>query len=100
MGDELAACGMPHRGGDADLDPELVGTVRLALADAFDLRALGRMAAFGSGPLLICTIGLVTLSLLRTPLRFIGAVLIGCAIVLMMRAPQPDVLISADASAF
>src|SRR6266516_7722665 len=43
MGDELAACGMPHRGGDADLDPELVGTVRLALADAFDLRSVQRI---------------------------------------------------------
>ena len=61
--------------------------------------AVGRMAAFGTGPLLLCTLGLVLLCLLRTPLRFSGAVLIGAAIVLMGRAPQPDVLIAADGSA-
>ena len=62
--------------------------------------ALGRMAAFGTGPLLLCTAGLVVLCLLKTPLRFIGSFLIGGAIVLMIRAPQPDVLIAADGSAF
>jgi len=61
--------------------------------------AVGRMAAFGTGPLLLCTAGLVVLCLLKTPLRFIGGLLIGGAIVLMIRAPQPDVLISADGSA-
>src|ERR1700745_28213 len=43
--------------------------------------ALGRMAAFGTGPLLLCTAGLVVLCLFKTPLRFIGALLIGGAIV-------------------
>ena len=38
MGDKLPAGGMLDRGGDADLDAELVGPVRLALADALDLR--------------------------------------------------------------
>jgi competence protein ComEC len=61
--------------------------------------ALGRMAAFGTGPLLLCTAGLVVLCLFKTPLRLIGALLIGGAIVLMIRAPQPDVLIAADGSA-
>jgi competence protein ComEC len=61
--------------------------------------AVGRVAAFGGGPLLLCTFGLVVLCLLRTPLRFIGAVLLGGAIVLMIRAPQPDVLVGADGSA-
>jgi competence protein ComEC len=61
--------------------------------------AVGRMAAFGTGPLLLCTAGLVVLCLLKTPLRFIGGLLIGSAIVLMIRAPQPDVLIAADGSA-
>jgi len=61
--------------------------------------ALGRMAAFGSGPLLLCAFGLVVLCLLKTPLRLAGAALIGCAVVLMIRAPQPDVLIAADAGA-
>jgi competence protein ComEC len=62
--------------------------------------ALGRMAAFGTGPLLLCSIGLVVLCLLKTPLRFAGALLIGVAIVLMIRAPQPDVLVAGDGSAF
>jgi len=61
--------------------------------------AVGRMAAFGTGPLLLCTAGLVVLCLLKTPLRFIGGLLISGAIVLMLRAPQPDVLIAADGSA-
>jgi hypothetical protein len=38
MGDELAALGVCHCGGDGDLDTELVGAVRLALADALHLR--------------------------------------------------------------
>src|SRR6266481_4091853 len=42
--------------------------------------ALGRMAAFGTGPLLLCTAGLAVLCLFKTPLRFIGALLIGGAI--------------------
>jgi competence protein ComEC len=61
--------------------------------------ALGRMAAFGVGPLLICTLGLVVLCLLRTPLRLAGSLLIACAIMLMLRVPQPDVLIAADGAA-
>jgi competence protein ComEC len=61
--------------------------------------ALGRVAAFGAGPLLLCTAGLVVLCLFRTPLRLIGAVLIGGAILLMLRAPKPDVLIAAGGSA-
>jgi competence protein ComEC len=62
--------------------------------------AVGRVAAFGSGPLLLCTLGLVLLCLLKTPLRFIGACLIGIAIVSMIRTPQPDVLVAANGSAF
>ncbi len=61
--------------------------------------ALGRIAAFDAGPLLLCTAGLVVLCLLKTPLRFIGALLIGGAVILMVRAPQPDVLTAADGSA-
>ena len=37
MDSELAAFAMLERGGDAHLDAELIGLVRLALADAFDL---------------------------------------------------------------
>src|SRR5262249_59336324 len=37
MDRELAALAALERGGDAHLDAELIGLVRLALADAFDL---------------------------------------------------------------
>jgi competence protein ComEC len=61
--------------------------------------AVGRLPAFGIGALLLGSAGLVVLCLLRTPLRFIGAFLIGAAVVLAMRAPQPDVLVAPDGSA-
>jgi hypothetical protein len=38
VGDELAALATLQGGGDAHLEAELVGLVRLALADALDLR--------------------------------------------------------------
>ena len=56
--------------------------------------AVGRMAAFGVGPLLLVTGGLVVLCLLKTPLRFIGGVLVVIASIWAIRAPQPDVLVS------
>src|SRR5262249_7491760 len=58
--------------------------------------AVGRMAAFGAGPLLLVTGGLVVLCLLKSPLRFAGGVLVVIACVWAVRAPQPDVLISPD----
>jgi competence protein ComEC len=36
--------------------------------------AIGRMAAFGTGPLLLASAGIVLLGLLRTPLRWVGGV--------------------------
>ena len=62
--------------------------------------AVGRMAAFGTGPLLLCSAGLVLVCLFRTPLRLAGAVLIGCAIVIAIRTPQPDVLAMTEGHAF
>jgi competence protein ComEC len=59
--------------------------------------SLWRVPAFGAAPLLICTLGLVILCLLRTPLRLAGAVLITAAVLMMIRAPQPDILVAADA---
>ena len=59
--------------------------------------SLWRVPAFGTGPLLICTLGLVILCLLKTPLRLTGAVLIAAAVLMMARAPQPDLLVAADA---
>ena len=62
--------------------------------------AVGRMTAFGTGPLLLCSAGLVLMCLFRTPLRLAGAVLIGGAIVIAVRTPQPDVLVATDGNAF
>jgi competence protein ComEC len=61
--------------------------------------ALGRVAAFGAGPLLLSTIGLVILCLLKTPLRLIGGALICCAVAMMVRSPKPDLLIAPDGTA-
>jgi competence protein ComEC len=61
--------------------------------------AVGRMAAFGVGPLLLGTGGLVVLCLLKTPLRWSGGALVVIATVLAIRAPLPDVLVSTDGQA-
>ena len=53
--------------------------------------AVGRITAFGTGPLLLCTGGLVLLGLLRSPLRWSGAVVIVVAAFWAARAPVPDV---------
>jgi len=58
--------------------------------------AVGRMAAFGVGPMIVASAGLVLLGLLRTPLRWSGAVLLVVASVWAVRVPQPDALVSAD----
>jgi competence protein ComEC len=58
--------------------------------------AVGRVAAFGNGPLLLATLAILLLCLLRTPLRLTGAVLGLVACLWAALAPRPDVLISAD----
>src|SRR3984885_2049330 len=58
--------------------------------------AIGRMAAFGTGPLIASSAGIVLLGLLRTPLRWSGALVLVLSIVWALAVPQPDVLISAD----
>jgi competence protein ComEC len=58
--------------------------------------AIGRMAAFGVGPLIAASIGLVLLGLLRTPLRWSGAIVLLLATLWALAVPQPDVLISGD----
>jgi competence protein ComEC len=58
--------------------------------------AIGRMAAFGPGPLLLATVGIVLLGLLRTPLRWGGVVAVLIATAWMLSAPQPDVLVAGD----
>jgi competence protein ComEC len=58
--------------------------------------AVGRVPAFGIGPLIAASLGIILLGLLRTPLRYSGAVLVLMAAVSAARVPQPDILISAD----
>ncbi len=55
--------------------------------------AVGRMAAFGTGPLLLCTAGLVLLALLRSPLRWSGALVVVASAIWAVRAPVPDVMV-------
>jgi competence protein ComEC len=58
--------------------------------------AIGRMAAFGSAPLIVASLGIVLMGLLRTPLRWSGALMLGLAVVWALATPQPDILISGD----
>jgi competence protein ComEC len=58
--------------------------------------AVGRVSAFGIGPLIAASGGIILLGLLRTPLRWSGAALLLLATLWAARVPQPDILISAD----
>src|SRR5882757_5317199 len=58
--------------------------------------AVGRMAAFGIGPLIAASAGIILFGLLRTPLRWSGAALLLVAVVWAVRVPRPDILIAAD----
>ena len=62
--------------------------------------AYGRVTAFGTGPLLLATVGLLLIGLLRTPLRWSGAAFVGLAIALAAHTPVPDILVGADGRAF
>ena len=61
--------------------------------------AVGHIRAFGAGPLLLGTAGLLLLCLLRTPLRWSGALLAVVASLWAVTTPRPDVLIAADGRA-
>jgi competence protein ComEC len=58
--------------------------------------SVGHMPAFSTGPLLTVTLGLCLICLLRTPLRWSGAMLVVTASLWALNAPRPDVLIGAD----
>ncbi len=62
--------------------------------------AFGRIALFGTGPLLLATAGLLLLGLLKTPLRFGGAMLMLLACLWIARGPVPDILVGSDGRAF
>jgi competence protein ComEC len=58
--------------------------------------AVGRMPAFGIGPLLLGTAGLLLICLLRTPLRWSGALIATGAIAWALTTTQPDILVAGD----
>ncbi|NWG23923.1 MAG: ComEC family competence protein, partial [Pseudorhodoplanes sp.] len=58
--------------------------------------AVGRIAAFGLGPVLLGTAGILLLCLLRSPLRFGGIAALLAAVALAATAPQPDVIVASD----
>src|SRR6476620_990976 len=58
--------------------------------------AVGRVPAFGIGPVIAASAGIVLLGLLRTPLRWSGVALVLLATLWAARVPQPDILVSAD----
>jgi len=58
--------------------------------------AVGRMTAFGIGPLIVASLGIIVMGLLRTPLRWSGAGVLLLAIVWAISAPRPDILIAGD----
>jgi competence protein ComEC len=62
--------------------------------------AVGRIAAFGAGTLALGTIGLLLVCLLRTPLRWTGALVFAIACVLALTTVQPDVLVAAGGDSF
>lgn len=58
--------------------------------------AVGHIHAFGVGPLLLGTAGLLLICLLRSPLRWSGVLLITITAGWILATPRPDILISAD----
>jgi len=61
--------------------------------------AVGHIHAFGTGPLLLATAGLLLLCLLRSPLRWSGAVLAVAAGMWVLALPRPDVIVASDGQA-
>src|SRR5262249_28875294 len=56
--------------------------------------AVGRVTAFGPAALLVPPAGLLVVCLLRTPLRWTGALILGLGILWAVRTPLPDVLVA------
>ncbi len=59
--------------------------------------AVGRVPAFGIGPLIVASAGIILIGLLRTPLRWSGVGLLGLAAIWAATVAQPDALVSGDA---
>jgi competence protein ComEC len=61
--------------------------------------AVGHIAAFGIGPLLLGTVGLIVLCLLRTPLRLAGVGLALAAVLWAAATPRPEIIVAPDGRA-
>jgi competence protein ComEC len=73
--------------------------VRVALWVASLPGAVGRIHAFGIAPLLLGTLGLILICLLRSPLRWSGALIAAIAIVMVIATSRPDIFIAPDGQA-
>jgi competence protein ComEC len=58
--------------------------------------AVGRIPAFGIAPLIAASLGIIMMGLLRTPLRWSGALVLFAAIIWGLSVRQPDILIAGD----
>ncbi len=58
--------------------------------------AIGHVGAFGTAPLVAASLGLVLMGLLRTPLRWSGAIVLVVATIWGLSVRQPDILIAND----
>lgn len=58
--------------------------------------AVGRVRAFGAGPLLVMSLGMVVVALLRTPLRLAGVAILVAGMAWAARSPVPDILVGAN----
>ncbi|TQF35861.1 competence protein ComEC [Bradyrhizobium sp. UNPF46] len=58
--------------------------------------AVGRIPAFGIAPLIAASLGIILMGLLRTPLRWCGAVVLLASIAWGLSVRQPDILIAGD----
>jgi competence protein ComEC len=62
--------------------------------------AYGRVDLFGTGTLIFATAGLLVMGLLKTPLRWSGALLLLLAVLIARGKPAPDVLVPDDGRTF
>jgi competence protein ComEC len=58
--------------------------------------AIGRIAAFGIGPVILASAGIVLMGLLRTPLRWSGGLVLALAVAWALSVEKRDILISGD----
>ncbi len=58
--------------------------------------AIGHVPEFGTGALVLSTIGILMLGLLKTSLRWSGVIVVAAAVLWALKTPQPDILVGAE----